>query len=141
MKTYTFKGWKINRSGILSRTPYKPRDIKDSATSVLYYGKQMSLYRAVWCIAHQREDVPKGYEIHHIDCNPRNCRPSNLVALPKKEHKQAHVIFRSCGKLAYNHPELIRPFKEYDSFIDYWRSLEVNLWRKKVPEKVPFLMR
>jgi hypothetical protein len=31
-------------------------------------------------------DVPKGYDIHHIDGNPRNNNPTNLMMVTRKEH-------------------------------------------------------
>lgn len=44
--------------------------------------------------------VPKSYEIHHIDFNHDNNDILNLVALPKKLHKELHMRYdtlKSCG--------------------------------------------
>jgi hypothetical protein len=35
-------------------------------------------------------DIPKNYEIHHINKNKYDNRPQNLVALSKREHRQLH---------------------------------------------------
>jgi hypothetical protein len=35
-------------------------------------------------------EIPEGYHIHHIDFNPHNNEPSNLVALTPEEHVKVH---------------------------------------------------
>jgi len=37
--------------------------------------------------------VRKGYEVHHIDGNKNNNRPSNLTAIRKEYHKKLHNFF------------------------------------------------
>lgn len=47
-------------------------------------------------------DIPKGFEVHHINVNRNNNEISNLVLLPTKLHRRYHTIrdrvlsFRSC---------------------------------------------
>ena len=36
-------------------------------------------------------NIPQGYEIHHIDCNPSNNALNNLIALPKGIHELVHL--------------------------------------------------
>lgn len=38
-------------------------------------------------------DIPKGYVIHHKDCNHNNNTPTNLVVLPKNAHRLLHTKF------------------------------------------------
>lgn len=35
-------------------------------------------------------NIPKNYEIHHIDKNKYNNHPSNLVALSRRQHRKIH---------------------------------------------------
>lgn len=46
-------------------------------------------HRLVWEETH-RKKLPSGWHVHHINGNPSDNRPQNLVALPSKKH--AHVI-------------------------------------------------
>ena len=39
------------------------------------------------------KDLPKGYVIHHKDCNHNNNIPTNLVVLPKHTHRILHTKF------------------------------------------------
>ena len=36
------------------------------------------------------DKVRRGYEVHHIDGNKNNNRPSNLTAIQKSYHKRIH---------------------------------------------------
>lgn len=35
-------------------------------------------------------EIPEGYVVHHIDENPLNNNPSNLIAMPEKDHLRFH---------------------------------------------------
>jgi len=52
------------------------------------YGKR--LHRAVWEL--NNGEIPKGYDIHHIDFDHVNNQLSNLALLPEKEHCKLHVL-------------------------------------------------
>jgi hypothetical protein len=56
-------------------------------------------------------EIPEGYHIHHVDFNPHNNDPSNLVALAPEEHAKIHdhegvswcsVAGKEGGKAAYS---------------------------------------
>ena len=47
------------------------------------------VYRKAWEDANGMR-VPIGHDIHHIDGNPWNNNPSNLVALTVREHYEIH---------------------------------------------------
>ena len=52
----------------------------------------MRLHQLVW-----REfngEIPKGYDIHHINFNPSDNRPENLVLLSHSEHRKLHNEYR-----------------------------------------------
>src|SRR5690606_33541771 len=36
--------------------------------------------------------IRSGYEVHHKDGDKRNNRPENLVALPRRDHRDVHAI-------------------------------------------------
>lgn len=56
-----------------------------------YYvtGKNTRLHRLIW-EAHNGE-IPKGYDIHHIDGNKLNNAIENLQCLPHSEHLAMHM--------------------------------------------------
>lgn len=39
------------------------------------------------------KNIPKGYVVHHKDCNHLNNNPENLVLLTKSVHRKLHTIF------------------------------------------------
>ena len=50
--------------------------------------------------------VPKGMEIHHINLNPLDNNPSNLIAIPSKYHSLIHRALRSLEVKYYLTSEL-----------------------------------
>ena len=58
------------------------------------------VYRKAWEDANGMR-VPIGHDIHHIDGNPWNNNPSNLVALTVREHYEIH---KAQGCLLYTSP-------------------------------------
>lgn len=51
-------------------------------------GKRVYMHKYVW--SYFNGEIPKGYEIHHIDLNRDNNDISNLKLMTIKEHKQLH---------------------------------------------------
>jgi len=70
-----------------------------------YSNHSFPIHRAVW--TYFNGELPKGYEIHHIDNNPANNNIQNLIALSEREHKQLHwknprekkYICQHCGEI------------------------------------------
>lgn len=56
-----------------------------------YYNSHLRkyLHQMVWIT--ERGAIPRGYEIHHIDFNRENNDISNLVCIPKEEHRKLHA--------------------------------------------------
>ncbi len=69
-----------------------------------HYFHQSSIHRAVY--AYYFGEIPKNYDIHHIDENPANNDISNLQLLNNAEHAKIHSFFEKsieytckvCGK-------------------------------------------
>ena len=53
-------------------------------------GKQFWEHHYVWCVHNEFPIIPYGCEIHHIDLNPSNNSPDNLVLLPSDTHRKLH---------------------------------------------------
>lgn len=74
-------------------------------------------------------EIPKGYEIHHVDHNPLNNDLSNLIALPQSEHKKIHkeeITEEQLNKLQKNLNKNARPRA------NEWHKSEVGKeWHKK----------
>ena len=51
------------------------------------------------------ERLPKGAQVHHVDCNPSNNNPSNLVICPNQQyHRLLHrrsLAFDACGNASF----------------------------------------
>lgn len=56
--------------------------------------KRVFEHHVVWCLDNNETEIPKGHEIHHIDVDPSNNDPSNLIALTKKQHYEVHRQLR-----------------------------------------------
>ena len=62
-------------------------------TNVRYGGSKnnsIRLYHAVYMLHHNRP-IGDGMEIHHIDGNPQNNQPSNLLELTRRQHMTIHA--------------------------------------------------
>lgn len=57
-----------------------------------------SLHREIWKAAHG--PIPAGYHVHHVDHNPLNNDPANLVAMHPSEHWEHHAASLSPAQLA-----------------------------------------
>lgn len=51
-------------------------------------GKSLVQHRYIWEQAYGK--IPKGFQIHHIDGNPKNNGLSNLLCISFEEHKKLH---------------------------------------------------
>jgi hypothetical protein len=58
--------------------------------------------------------IPEGFMIHHVDGNPLNNNPNNLVAMSRSDHQRHHVgkwfkvdgnYFRECNQCGALKPE------------------------------------
>lgn len=47
-------------------------------------------------------EIPSGWEIHHIDCNKFNNSLDNLICIPEAVHHQLHKLNREGNKERYN---------------------------------------
>ena len=55
----------------------------------------------VWCSQKGNHPyVPKGFVIHHMDCNPKNNNPNNLQLMPDRIHRSLHnqISLRGLGR-------------------------------------------
>ncbi len=68
------------------------KELYGEANPQYQYGSR-SFYRAeaqrVW-ENYWNEQAPKGYDIHHVDKNPKNNNISNLVLMTRSGHKKRH---------------------------------------------------
>lgn|SRR3990167_410248 len=54
-------------------------------------GKHILEHNHIWCSQKDNLNyIPKGFVIHHIDCNKLNNLPSNLFLIQKSEHSRLH---------------------------------------------------
>ncbi len=53
-------------------------------------GRRYIKSHRVWCEENQIGCVPIGCEIHHIDLNPLNNEPDNLILLDNQTHRKLH---------------------------------------------------
>jgi hypothetical protein len=53
-------------------------------------GKRIYEHHYIYCLEHGLKEIPKGYEVHHINQNRSDNRIENLVLLSIEEHKIKH---------------------------------------------------
>ena len=64
-------------------------------------GRRVMAYAVfVWLKANPSfHDVPKGYVVHHLDCDPLNDDPTNLVIMQKNYHSAYHLKYKNVETL------------------------------------------
>lgn len=77
---------------------------------VSWYGVQVLASHLV-AAAYLPEPKEPDMELHHIDGNPANNRPNNLVWLTKEQHQEAHRKMREwMREYLSNHMEIAKGF-------------------------------
>ncbi|EOD1551494.1 TPA: HNH endonuclease [Escherichia coli] len=74
----------------------------------------MAYQRAVWLWCYGVYDTV-AFDIHHLDYDPQNNRLSNLVKLPREQHKALHSksnqllsLIRESIELTGNYPQFLK---------------------------------
>ncbi|QMA82720.1 HNH endonuclease [Escherichia coli] len=87
-----------------------------SVTIRLSNGRRISMayQRAVWLWCYGVYDTV-AFDIHHLDYDPQNNRLSNLVKLPREQHKALHsklnqllILIRESIELTGNYPQFLK---------------------------------
>lgn len=65
--------------------------------------KGMRIHRAICCEHFGISNIPKGFHVHHRDCDVRNNSPENLVVLTVSDHKWLHKQFGNATLWAHFH--------------------------------------
>ena len=87
-------------------------------------GKQIiiHLYQLVWRQFYG--EIPKGYDVHHVNFNPSDNRPENLVLLSHSEHIKLHSKFRNeDGKFGAMKKKCLQ-FDKDGNFISEFESIQ-----------------
>lgn len=106
--------------------------IKDEKTG--YYRNSTTkkrLHRAIW--EYYKGEIPKGYEIHHIDRNKDNNNIDNLQLLSKKEHLETHSKLLTDGEREWRRNNL--NIKARPEAIKWHKSNEGKEWHKEQYKK------
>jgi hypothetical protein len=75
---------KISKKLKFRTEPYKRKEIYVN-------GKKIREHIFVWCSQSENLPyVPKGFVIHHIDCNVKNNSPDNLLLMSASDHGKLH---------------------------------------------------
>ncbi|ELS5869637.1 HNH endonuclease [Escherichia coli] len=95
---YIVKNWYLQDGIVYSRHTRKPvattvtrnNHLELKICSSVSGSSHVFLHQAVFMLYHNRP-VGDGLVIHHIDGNPLNNHPSNLVELTQKQHHRIHA--------------------------------------------------
>ena len=90
-------------------------------------GKLKYLHRYVWECNYG--EIPKGFEIHHIDGDKRNNDIKNLIMIPSKDHRSLHA--KTVTERKKQHLDNIRDLTK-----DWHASDEGRKWHKEHYEKM-----
>lgn len=79
--------------------------------------------------------LPKGAQIHHVDCNPKNNENSNLVICPNQEyHALLHIRTRAleaCGNADWRKCTHCQQWDDPRELVQY----SAKVWRHKECER------
>lgn len=104
------KKWTIDMR-IKKRDEALERNNKECKNYPKYLGKHLHRYVAEQMLGRK---LKRGEIVHHIDCNKKNNKPSNLVVLSSvKEHMHLHSLLKKGNK------------KEYGKFIKRYKNKAV----------------
>lgn len=79
------------------------RDVNRTADGYLRISKE-TIHRMV--VKEIVGQIPKGYDVHHRDCNIDNNIPENLVILSKSDHRWLHKEFGNAVLWAFFHQKI-----------------------------------
>ena len=81
-------------------------------------GRRVGITNAKWVWEMEHGEVPKGYEIHHIDRDTTNDELSNLECLTVKEHGERHRKYQHkfIDDIEYKYCETCESWKTLDNF-------------------------
>jgi len=93
-----------------------------------YLGKKtMAKARYAWLMANLAfKFVPKGYEVHHLDCDPLNNDPTNLVLFQKYLHIAYHLKIK---------PTEVVPVELFDRSEEIYNPTKKPVITKTISEK------
>lgn len=91
---YVVKNWYLKDGIVYSHHTQKPVAFSGVNNTNHHYqktttNKAIYIHQAVYMLHHNRP-IGEGMEIHHIDGNPMNNHPSNLVELTPRQHRRIH---------------------------------------------------
>lgn len=97
--------------------------------SLLLGSKKMKLHKALALEVLGIEDIPKGFHIHHRDCDVLNNETNNLAVLSISDHRWLHKQFGNATLWAYIHGKVL--FEDLVSWSDdkdrAYRLLNISL--------------
>lgn len=73
------------------------------AHKTLTGGRRMKLHTAICLEVAGLKNIPKGFHIHHRDCDILNNAPENLAVLSASDHKWLHKQFGNATLWAFTH--------------------------------------
>lgn len=74
-------------------------------TGLMPKGNRVHTHQRVWCESNGKTEVPKGFDIHHIDEDKFNNDLSNLMCLTRSDHMKLHCASRRLLK-RNDYPEM-----------------------------------
>ena len=88
-----------NRNRLTDQDGYR---IYSPQVSTIFTGKKMKMHTAVAQEVLNIEAIPKGFHVHHRDCDVLNNNPANLALLTISDHVWLHKQFGSATLWAYS---------------------------------------